>query len=390
MDIKKEIRKRKFLSKAQTIATIAKDVINTAVHISPPYSVKDIVMVGSQLASSVYSARTVPDDIIEDTVVLYMGPIERDIMAVISKLPGSYTYPLKGWGSECHRMVTDLGGDLYLQTHVDSNYYDVQIPRHQDPDKTLKALGYHVWNAKGKNLVITGTTTRGRDGISVIPDVLVETKESGRAKELYEKQKKFIDKGLSRSILLVGSPGTGKSHCVRQVGQKMGTTLRIRAQGFSSIPDIGTILKTLNPDCLIIDDFDRISTPSGVLDSFEEIRATTKLFLATVNDKTKLDSACLRPGRFDEVIEFEKLDEEILEHLLKNFSPAIKDVLKQMPIAYVDEYRRIMKVLGEDPDHEILIGLINRVNESRGLVEDPEPDSKNALKTFEEFLNENP
>ena len=62
-----------------------------------------------------------------------------------------------------------------------------------------------------------------------------------------------------------------------------------------------------------------------------------KLVVVTVNNRRKLDTALLRPGRIDELLLVDKMDEEVVRHVLGDCTDGF-ELVKDWPIAFINEY----------------------------------------------------
>lgn len=140
--------------------------------------------------------------------------------------------------------------------------------------------------------------------------------------------KKFIDMGakIPRGVLLMGGPGSGKTLLARAVSGESGVPFfHVSASEFvemfvgvgaSRIRDAFLTAKRAAPSILFIDEIDAIGRQRGTglggghdereqtlnqilveMDGFE--RDTQVIVLAATNRPDVLDSALLRPGRFD-------------------------------------------------------------------------------------------
>ena len=117
---------------------------------------------------------------------------------------------------------------------------------------------------------------------------------------------------ISRSFLLYGKPGTGKTSWCERISQDFSNRLvKVDASFLESVDnkEIEQILSILKPEIVLFDDFDRVD-----FDEYEgkflyitenlKRKYPTVSFFATVNDTEELGEALLRPGRFDEKLEF--------------------------------------------------------------------------------------
>lgn len=170
--------------------------------------------------------------------------------------------------------------------------------------------------------------------------------------------KKFLDLGakIPRGVLLMGSPGTGKTLIARAVaGESNVPFFHISASelvemfvgvGASRVRDAFQTAKKAAPSILFVDEIDAVGRERGAglggghdereqtlnqilveMDGFE--RETRVVILAATNRPDILDSALLRPGRFDRRVVLDLPDikdrKEILEIHSRN-KPLEKDV----------------------------------------------------------------
>lgn len=178
------------------------------------------------------------------------------------------------------------------------------------------------------------------DEIEFQIDNLHESKQSAQSANYSKYIKKYIDENLHRSVMLYGPPGTGKSTMARTVVD----TLKLKSFRFN-VEDVDVVgpstlydaINIFEPDAIIIDDFDRINHQNLQLEILEFFQKKVKLIIATVNDINNFDKALIRPGRFDELVKVDVIDEEIVKHLLGDYVDAF-EVVKKWPIAYIQEY----------------------------------------------------
>lgn len=190
--------------------------------------------------------------------------------------------------------------------------------------------------------------------------------ETVRSLALAESVQRFVDAGMSRSILLFGPPGTGKSTCVRAVAKHLNmTTLRLRVEDLSDISNtaIFDALDIFQPDCVIIDDLDRVDRFEHLLEMTEHFNKHLKLIFATVNDTDELSEALLRPGRFDVIREVKEMDDETLRKILPSeIDPVVFSIVKDWPIAFTLEYLKRRRVsLSKEEEIDGLVELYVRV-----------------------------
>lgn len=116
---------------------------------------------------------------------------------------------------------------------------------------------------------------------------------------------------ISRSYMLSGEPGTGKTSFAIKSSQTIAS--RILKIDPSVARRMGSgefefVIMNLLPEVIVFDDFDRAATDdSHLLFLLENIKQNFPeiIIFATVNDFISLDDALKRPGRFDQTIWFD-------------------------------------------------------------------------------------
>ncbi len=175
--------------------------------------------------------------------------------------------------------------------------------------------------------------------------------------------KKFLDIGakIPRGVLLMGSPGSGKTLLARAVAGESGVPFfYISASEFvemfvgvgaSRIRDAFTTAKKHSPSILFIDEIDAVGRQRGAglggghdereqtlnqilveMDGFD--RENQVIVLAATNRPDVLDSALLRPGRFDRHVVLDLPDIADREAILKIHS-------KNKPLEKDTDLRRV-------------------------------------------------
>lgn len=197
-------------------------------------------------------------------------------------------------------------------------------------------------------------------------------------------------KEISRSYLLVGEPGLGKTtRCFAACQSFCPRVLKVDSSAIDGlgVGELETHILNFKPDAIILDDIDRSgSTKTGyLLFTLENIKTTfpSMVLFATANYFENLDKAVVRPGRFDRIIWIEpptkddrkfliesfikaydtSVDEETLEKLATEtdgFSHAyIKELVLRISnsedtIVTIDEalveFKRTLNLRGEIPD----------------------------------------
>jgi len=164
--------------------------------------------------------------------------------------------------------------------------------------------------------------------------------------EFLKNPKKFLDLGarIPRGVLLVGTPGTGKTLLARAVAGESGVPFfHISASEFVEMfvgvgaartRDAFATAKKASPSILFVDEIDAVGRQRGAgmgggndereqtlnqilveMDGFD--RETQVIVLAATNRPDVLDPALLRPGRFDRRIILDMPDINDREEILK-------------------------------------------------------------------------
>lgn len=184
--------------------------------------------------------------------------------------------------------------------------------------------------------------------------------------DLHREITKCKEAGYQRSYILNGEPGTGKtSFCIELSRRMSGKVLKMDSSFFNYLQSntCKKIIQAFNIDCLIVDDIDRISFSD--MPAFLYLLETLKSYknkptlLATVNQIEKLDQAVIRPGRFDDIIEFELpnykercsfIEEYCKNHDIKITSAEVGKIAKaadEVSHAYLKEFCLQFRILGD-------------------------------------------
>jgi ATP-dependent 26S proteasome regulatory subunit len=165
------------------------------------------------------------------------------------------------------------------------------------------------------------------------------------------------------------------------------------------------LLDGLCPDIVIIviiDDIDRVNGLSNASPTLFSIFTDMKdkhpgvIIILTTNNKYKLPDALLRPGRIDEIIEFENLDFEprkeifqsYINHHNVNIDYNLDDIVKEavgLTAAYIKEIVIQMKYQSKKD----VLKLVSRMRDISGVkAESPECSNSSNEPANEEPANE--
>ena len=175
----------------------------------------------------------------------------------------------------------------------------------------------------------------------------------------------------TRTVLINGLPGAGKSYAARQLAVEQGwRVLCYEASAFLKVIEMSdadpssrmngsiraedsfgrmsplSLIELARPDMLVIDDADRIGDVRLLLDILASIQRTSvKWVVLTTNAGTGLDPALVRPGRVDSILEVGGVTSEQLAAIHAVYKDRLgvtvdaEDLarLEGWPIAYVHE-----------------------------------------------------
>jgi ATPase family associated with various cellular activities (AAA) len=258
-----------------------------------------------------------------------------------------------------------LGYVYNTNSHIVGNIY----AETQHLEKTREKVKQLLWEANKDSSLIMRSNRRAavsseETRIMFEPDNVFESMPSARAEEYSKYLRKCIDAGVPRSVMLYGPPGTGKSTMARTIVEQLNLrSFRIRVEDVGNI-ETSTIFDAIDifrPDAVVLDDFDRSHNQSMLLEILEFFQHRVKLVIATVNDRNQLDEAILRPGRFDEMVQIKQMDEDVVKLILGNDYLDSFEMVKDWPIAFIQEYVKRRKFMTQGEAEESIRELAMRV-----------------------------
>lgn len=228
---------------------------------------------------------------------------------------------------------------------------------------------------------------------------------SAKATEYGIYLKRCLDAGVPRAVMLCGPPGTGKSTMARTLVDSLKMrSFRIRVEDVSGLQNstLFEAISTFKPDAVILDDFDRAHAQDQLLETLEFFQRHVKLVIATVNNIRELDDAILRPGRFDEIVVVDMMDEGVVRHILGEYVDGFERV-KEWPVAFIHEYvkrRKFMSAEEAEASTEELAIRVKKLDKYKNKDEDDvdrmlkvvkaqhTPEEKSALEQLEQEIYE--
>lgn len=233
----------------------------------------------------------------------------------------------------------------------------------------LSYLRDRIWTQYDKYIVMDCPVVLDRAKIVLSSEEFYNYIVTDKAIEVTDYLFKFLNKKINRAILFYGPPGTGKSNLTRSIAAKLDkNALKITSnflRQFSS-SYLRNILEILNAEVIIFEDLDHIaiSDNSQILYLFEYLAKSGKIVLASVNRIHGINPALLRPGRFDELIELNKLEDKIILDIVGG-DTEIFNLVKNFPVAYIIEVMNRIEVLGREHAIKSIEELKQRFNHTQ-------------------------
>lgn len=237
---------------------------------------------------------------------------------------------------EVHNLFT-FGGQRLLLIDNNSGHVEFCV------ETFLAQLRQLIW-AKYNNSA--SVKSLNRDGCELETSDNKPVMNSPRADAVWCRIRQCIQRGVPRSILLNGRPGTGKSTMARMLAKNVGgTELRIplATAGRFQSEDCQDLIETLKPDTIIIDDFDRMGSEAiACLDALEEVRKQVRLFVVTTNNLRGMDPAIVRCERIDETFEVGSLGANYMitvtgPELWASLSEEQRKAVIEWPVVFIRE-----------------------------------------------------
>jgi len=315
-----------------------------------------------------------PWDAFDDWQYLYLGELQKTVFETLNTHFEPTTLA-QDRGSTA--LSFDLGDAKLGFIRYSGYIYGPYMPAHLTEEGAWRALGAALWKALGSRIRVGLAADRTP---ILLADPLEGALPSERAKDLLEDIRAYRKKGYRRAVLLYGESGTGKSYMTRWIASELGgLTLRVHARDLARTESLLGALTMMRPTALLIDDICRLSDPAEIMDCFESVKASSELVLATANKLSGIDAAILRPGRFDDTIEIADVGAGVRADLLAKLPDTIRDGAADLPMAYLEELRIRVDVLGPDRALEQLLDLAKR--RSRISSETSDSDDKTDEKS---------
>jgi len=207
----------------------------------------------------------------------------------------------------------------------------------------------------------------------------------------------FINKGKSRSILLYGYPGTGKTTTCKILANKLKLKTIVlpllELKTMLYIERFKNLFNILQPEMVIIDEFDKVGLEenSFIYELLEYLNKNCKVVIATANNinKIKNQPGLIRPGRFDKIIKFNSIDKRVLSDILGEGNQEFLEGVKYWPPAFVQELKNIIDVFGIEKGRKEIPILRKRVleNKTKVIVNESKKQKKESIHLLNEDVN---
>ncbi len=225
--------------------------------------------------------------------------------------------------------------------------------------RQVKGSGMQAFSfGQSKAKMIDPADTKNRVTFDDVAGAKEAKQELAEVVDFLKNPKKFIEIGadIPKGILLMGSPGTGKTLLARAVAGEAGVAFfsisgsefveMFVGVGASRVRDLFKLAKSMGPAIIFIDEIDAVGRVRGtgvgggndereqtlnqILVEMDGFEPNEKLIImAATNRPDVLDPALLRPGRFDRRVMIDPPDRKDREAILKIHSrkkPLTEDV----------------------------------------------------------------
>lgn len=262
-------------------------------------------------------------------------PIHNLFFSTINRLEGK-RLPFEYYDA---KMFTTPHGDIVaIYDRYDNG--NVLILAEKDKHKgILKFLGdKKVEELNSQYLSLDEINTDKNLSQLILAPFSLKSIPSQRSQEFISEIEKSFEKGIHRSFMFYGLPGTGKTTLSQTIIDHFKfRTLKIRPKDSLKLPYFVEILDLLKIEAVILDDFDQIEMTDDLLEFLEIVNNKLKLTIGIANILEGFDPAVLRPGRFDEVVKVEELEETTIKEILGELTDSCFDRVRHWPIAYIKE-----------------------------------------------------
>lgn len=356
----KRLRRSEALSKARSLLSTAADIGRAINDMGSDPSPRNYAALGVATLNAILGRTEVNPSKDDNFKQFTVWGFQKFLKQVCEKHPST-----KKLGASANPVqVSQIYGEtlVFLDSQGEVTSYYLVDPEKKDQETLVRyAIGRAIWEQYGMKVEMM-FTRESRDGHFRKWDP-GPSKTSEQTEEVHRRIQKFLKAGKRRTILLHGPPGTGKSWMSRYIADSiLWPTLFIDASQLTwiGIHAVETALEILQPSVVIIDDLDLVRDVSSLLSTIDRINKTTRLLLVTANEKKAFDAAAIRAGRFDDIIEVERVLSP--RDLIPGLTDEVYEEIDKWPIAFVVSLRDSLEVLGMDVLEKELKHLRKRVS----------------------------
>ena len=207
-------------------------------------------------------------------------------------------------------------------------------PAFIDKHLTTSSIAAMLWESLGN--YITLTFRRDKFGYELLTAATIVCPEElpyigpNDPAVLTQRFKRYHTAGISRAVLAVGPPGTGKTtfgfRCAQELGGRM-MVITPELLENQNLPrqDIVDIVGAFKPAVLMFEDVDRVKNDGLLLSLMDYVRRGNRetLMISTANDHQNIVDALKRPGRLGPRLEFPSPDLKLRQQLIRLYSEKI-------------------------------------------------------------------
>lgn len=374
------IRRAKLFASIKNHVGTASNFAQAALRITKDSTLKDYLSVGTLTLNAILKDQNFDPETSSDFAKLPFEDMVDLLSQVCDANPDSERIRVK----DNLFVISHIEDQTFIAKNPNAGsggavYYKKKPGEEGQVKKLQTLMGRKIWESYSSKIRVYSANFQG---VTFKPWTPTGEYCSDQTKEVYDNIQRYLKKGYGRSIMLYGPPGTGKSCMTQYIANKLGWhTLYIDATSIFhlSSKSLGSILRLLRPEMLVIDDMDRVFNTGALLSAIDAAREYVKVFLVTINDKGSLDAAVKRAGRFDEIVLVKRILEPV--SLFPDFSEERLKRIDEYPVAFLDELHRRIDVYGEEIVDTVLDEFDIRVRENRVKIK---KDLKELLGPAEE------
>lgn len=394
---KKQAKRKKVIESIKKTIEISSSIANTILMLKEKPKAWDYASVGISLANVALKVQKEIAHLSDLDPRTFFDPAEHYLIpfslrkAILSLASGTTILIESGK----NRLIRGFILDHEVYWVERDNIKENPFCKLSSKDKIIEAIGDILWKHVDSDNVLFSKAGLLEASDESLNFDFVETKS---LKTVEKRISMFMDDETPRAYLLEGPPGTGKSSAVMYLINKLGlkslrTTLGHLAMGSNSYGEesytslnLEMLLRALRPDLIIIDDIDRSYhvREEEMLKIFEVMRKYCRVIVATCNNKNYMIGAMLRVGRFDDLFTIKYIDVEVVKELLDEDDHDLAERFTKWPIAYIQNYKTVKRVMGKKQARSELDDIEARILQIEKKTNTNEKASGINIKAVEE------